>query len=199
MSIGVNATRTHDMNAGDKSLNGDQTPQTDKSPHDDKPRSPRRTLSRGDDEERIDTVARRCRQAVALIALLMTLVCATLVAGPVYNDIKLHKDKETAIATVNHVGLLRTAISFRDSSGEFHSPNTGVLYPGGLHDGQKVWVEYSHSHPDIVRVQGRTWTLSLLPAVSTFIVTVALSMGAIALINRRAERKKNLYNGHRDR
>lgn len=195
----MNATRTHDMNAGDKSLNGDQTPQNDKSPHDDTSQSPRRQLFRGDAEARIDTVARRCRQVVALIALLMTLVCTTLVAGPIYNDIKLHKDRETAIATVNHVGLLRTAISFRDSSGEFHSPNTGVLYPGGLHDGQKVWVEYSRSHPDIVRVQGRTWTLSLLPASSTFIVTVALSMGAIALINRRAERKKNLYNGHRDR
>lgn len=191
MSIGVNATRTHDMNAGNE-----PTPHGDQTPHGDKPRNPRRTLSRDDAEVRIDTFARRCRQVVALIALLMTLVCATLVAGPVYNDIKLHKDKETAIATVNHVGLLRTAISFRDSSGEFHSPNTGVLYPGGLHDGQKVWVEYSRSHPDIVRVQGRTWTLSLLPAVSTFIVTVALSMGAIALINRRAERKKNLYNGH---
>lgn len=190
----MNATRTHDMNAGNE-----PTPHGDQTPHGDKPRNPRWTLSRDDAEVRIDTVARRCRQVVALIALLMTLVCATLVAGPVYNDIKLHKDKETAIATVNHVGLLRTAISFRDSSGEFHSPNTGVLYPGGLHDGQKVWVEYSRSHPDIVRVQGRTWTLSLLPAVSTFIVTVALSMGAIALINRRAERKKNLYNGHRDR
>ncbi|WP_296106780.1 DUF3592 domain-containing protein [uncultured Corynebacterium sp.] len=197
----MNATTTHDLNAGNEPTppQGDKTPHGGKTPHDGKSRSSRRTLSPRDAEARIDTVARRCRQVVALIALLMTLVCATLVAGPIYNDIKLHKDKETAIATVNHVGPLRTAISFRDSSGEFHSPNKGVLYPGGLHDGQKVWVEYSHSDPDIVRVQGRTWTLSLLPAVSTFIVTAALSMGVIALINRRAERKKNLYNGHRDR
>lgn len=185
---------TRGMNADKK-----PTPRGDEKPQGGKVRNSRRALSRGDAEVRIDTMARRCRQVIALLALLMTLVCTTLVAGPIYNDFKLHKDKETVIATVNHVGLLRTAISFRDSSGEFHSPNTGVLYPGGLHDGQKVWVEYSRSHPDTVRVQGRTWTLSLLPAISTFIVTIALSLGAIVLINRRAERKKNLYNGYRDR
>lgn len=195
MGIRVNTTTTRDMNAD----NEPTPPQDGTTTHGDQKGGSRRTLPRGDAKARIDTVARRCRQVVALLALLMTLVCVTLVAGPIYNDIKLQKDKETAIATVNHVGPLRTAISFRDSTGEFHSPNTGVLYPGGLHDGQKVWVEYSRSHPDIVRVQGRTWTLSLLPAVSTFIVTVIVSAGAIAVINRRAEHKKNLYNGHRDR
>ncbi|MEJ4112906.1 DUF3592 domain-containing protein [Corynebacterium kroppenstedtii] len=146
----------------------------------------------------IDIVARRWRQVVALIVLLMGLVCTAMVVGPIYNDIVVNKDKETAIATVHHVGPLHTAISFRDRSGEYHSPDKGVLYPGGLNDGQKVWVEYSRSDPDTVRVKGRTWTLSLLPALSTFIVTMLLSTGAIAVINRRADRKKNLYNGHRD-
>lgn len=127
----MNATTTHDLNAGNEPTppQGDKTPHGGKTPHDGKSRSSRRTLSPRDAEARIDTVARRCRQVVALIALLMTLVCATLVAGPIYNDIKLHKDKETAIATVNHVGPLRTAISFRDSSGEFHSPTREFYIP----------------------------------------------------------------------
>lgn len=131
---------------------------------------------------------RRARQLVLGLAAIMVAVCAAMVGGALYSDIVISRDLNHAIATVTHVSPSRTTITYWDAAGEFQQPTRGVLYPGGLEAGQQVRVEYSASHPDLVRIAGRTWTLSLLPAGSTLVVTLlaaALAARAITWWERR--------------
>ena len=71
---------------------------------------------------------------------------------------------------MRHVGVLRTAVDFIDETGEFRSPPTGLLFPVGLEEGQRVRVEYDRAEPERVRVEGRRWTLSVVPALSIIVV-----------------------------
>ncbi len=52
-----------------------------------------------------------------------------------------------------------------------HSPENGVLYPEGLTAGQLVRIEYDTTDPELAKVAGRTWLVTLLPVASTLLIT----------------------------
>lgn len=96
-----------------------------------------------------------------------------MVIGPFLNDRSIAADPGRALAQVTDVGSFRTTVDFQDENGIFHSPATGLLYPTGLGEGQRVWVNYARTSPDLVKVEGREWTLAIIPA---------LSVGAVATV-----------------
>ncbi|WP_445228168.1 DUF3592 domain-containing protein [Corynebacterium sp. H78] len=80
------------------------------------------------------------------------------------------------MATVRHTSTLRTAVDFVDEEGEYRSPVNGLLYPVGLEQGQRVRVEYDRENPETVRVEGRRWTLSIIPALSILVVGLVIAI-----------------------
>lgn len=60
---------------------------------------------------------------------------------------------------------------FTSPDGAVHIPSLGVLYPEGLHEGDRVWVEYDRANPDLVKVAGRGFTLALLPLGIILVLT----------------------------
>ena len=113
---------------------------------------------------------RRLRQLILFLLICLAVVCAGLVYGAWSDDRAIESDTGRAVAAVRHVGALRTAVDFIDETGEFRSPPSGLLYPVGLEEGQRVRVEYDRADPERVRVEGRRWTLSIIPALSIFVV-----------------------------
>lgn len=111
-------------------------------------------------------IRRRARQAVIALYIAAILGCAGMVIGPFLNDRTIAADPGRALAEVTDVGALRTTVDFQDEHGIFHSPATGLLYPTGLGEGQRVWVNYATTDPTLVKVEGREWTLSIIPALS---------------------------------
>lgn len=118
-------------------------------------------------------ITRRGRQLVIVIYIGALLGCAAMVIGPFLNDRSIEAHPGRALAQVVSVGSYRTTVDYQDEDGIYHSPSTGLLYPTGLGEGQKVWVNYSTDDPDLVKVEGRQWTLSIIPA---------LSVGAVASV-----------------
>lgn len=117
---------------------------------------------------------RRLRQLVLALYAAALVGTVALVVGPWMNDRSIAAEPARALATVTHVGLLRTTVDFQDADGLYHSPPTGLLYPTGLGEGQRVWVTYPASNPDLVKVEGREWTLSIIPALSVWGVATAI-------------------------
>lgn len=106
---------------------------------------------------------------VLCLASVGTLLCVTLVLGALRNDHAISGDLGTATAQVEQVLFDRTLIRFETPDGVAHSPENGVLYPDGLSAGQLVRVEYDRGDPELARVAGRTWLLTLLPVGSTLV------------------------------
>lgn len=119
---------------------------------------------------------RRLRQLILFLLICLFVVAGGLVYGSWADDRAIEADTGRAVAAVRHVGALRTAVDFIDETGEFRSPPTGLLFPVGLEEGQRVRVEYDRAEPERVRVEGRRWTLSVVPALS--IVVVGLIVAA---------------------
>ena len=101
---------------------------------------------------------RRLRQLILFLLICLFVVAGGLVYGSWADDRAIESDTGRAVAAVRHVGALRTAVDFIDETGEFRSPPTGLLFPVGLEEGQRV------------RVEGRRWTLSVVPALSIIVV-----------------------------
>lgn len=118
-------------------------------------------------------IRRRARQLVIVFYVAAILGCSAMVIGPYLNDRTINADPGRALAEVTDVGGVRTTVDFQDEDGLFRSPATGLLYPTGLGEGQRVWVNYARTEPDLVKVEGREWTLSVIPA---------LSVGAVATV-----------------
>ncbi|MBC6764680.1 DUF3592 domain-containing protein [Corynebacterium sp. LK22] len=121
---------------------------------------------------------RLLRQVLLFVIICLLLSCLAMVVGCFINDRNIESNMGQSVANVRSVELLRTTVDFVDENGDFQSPPTGLLYPVGLEEGQRVRVEYDRTDPNVVRVAGRTWTLSLLPATSiasvAFIVVAPL-------------------------
>ena len=118
---------------------------------------------------------RRLRQLILFLLICLFVVAGGLVYGSWADDRAIESDTGRAVAAVRHVGVLRTAVDFIDETGEFRSPPTGLLYPVGLEEGQRVRVEYDRAEPERVRVEGRRWTLSIIPALSIFVVGLLIA------------------------
>lgn len=118
---------------------------------------------------------RRLRQVIIFLMLCVTMSSIALVFGCWMSDRAIDRNLGQAVASVRHVDALRTAVDFVDEQGEYRSPPTGLRYPVGLEEGQRVRVEYDTTDPDIVRVAGRRWTLSVIPALSVFFVGLVVA------------------------
>ncbi|MBB1153207.1 hypothetical protein L3Q65_38970 [Amycolatopsis sp. FU40] len=109
--------------------------------------------------------------AVLGVAVLLTVMCVSLVFAAFRNDSAIESHLGTANATVESVAFDRTIIQYQTPDGIVHSPATGVLYPSGLAAGQLVAIEYDATNPELTRVAGRTATLTLLPVGMTVLIT----------------------------
>lgn len=118
---------------------------------------------------------RRVRQLILMLYAAALVGMAGMVLGPFLNDRTITANSGRALATVTDVGRLRTFVDFQDGEGIYHTPTTGLLYPTGLGEGQQVWVLYAKNNPDLVKVEGREWTLSVIPALSSAVVATLIA------------------------
>lgn len=123
---------------------------------------------------------RRLLQLVVALYACALLAVVAMVLGPAINDARIAASPGRGMATVTEAGPLRTSVQYQDEQGRYHSPRYGVLYPSGLGEGQRVWVTYSTADPDLVKVEGRAWTLSIIPALSVAVVSTAVAAAAVA-------------------
>jgi len=139
-------------------------------------------------------VTRRIKQAIIGAWVLVAIMCVAMVGGAYMNDRLINEAPVRSLARVTSVGTLRTAIDFQDVHGALQSPELGLLYPTGLNEGQRVWVTYNSARPDVVKVDGRDWTLAFRPALSIFAVAsavAALLFAIVAFASRRRPQERN--------
>lgn len=117
---------------------------------------------------------KRLRQVVLMMWALTLLGAVAMVGGAGLNARAIDSDPGRALAHVTGVGAWRTTVEYQDEEGLYHAPQQGLLYPTGLGEGQNVWVRYARSNPDVVAVEGRTWTLTIVPAASVAVVGTAV-------------------------
>lgn len=123
-------------------------------------------------------IQRRLRQLVLALWVAAMIGSAALLGGAFLNDRAIHSDPGRSMATVTEVTWLRTTVEYQDAEGRYHSPAIGLFYPSGLGPGQQVWVTYAQEDPELVTVEGRRWTLSIIPVLS--IATVSSLLAAAA-------------------
>lgn len=129
--------------------------------------------------------ARRSRRAVltrlgvrvvaAAAAVFSVLTAVLILLACFVNDQRIDQDMGSATATVTEVTDRRAAVEFDAGGGRTVRPVTGVFYPTGLVEGQRVQVEFRRANPDLVRVSGRSWTVAVVPALSVPAVVVPLA------------------------
>lgn len=134
----------------------------------------------------MNRVRRRCRQLVAFVYALACLGCVAMVIGPALDDYTISRAPERALARVTNTGWLRTTVEFQDTAGLYHTPPSGVAYPSGLQEGQRVWVEYAAHDPRVVKVADRGWTLAFIPAASTWVVATLVALALWWAVGRFA-------------
>ncbi len=127
---------------------------------------------------------RRAHQGVMALYACAVLGSAAMVAGPALHDAKIHAAPGRGVATVTDQTWLRTYIDYETEDGRLVSPRDGVLYPTGLGPGQQVWVTYSKQNNELVKVEGRGWALSLIPALSVLAVSTLLAALAWFAVGR---------------
>ena len=126
----------------------------------------------------------RPRQVVRLVAVVVAgfsiLTAVLILLACFVNDQRIDSDMGSANATVTEVTDRRAAVEFDAGGGRLVRPVTGVFYPVGLIEGQRVQVEFRQANPDLVRVSGRSWTVAVVPALSIPAVVVPLAALAYA-------------------
>ena len=122
---------------------------------------------------------RRLLQLVIALYACAMLGVVAMIAGPALNDARIMQSPGRGMATVTEVGALRTSVEYQDEQGRYHSPRYGLLYPSGLGEGQRVWVTYSTADPGLVKVEGRGWTLAIIPALSVAVVSTLVAAAAL--------------------
>ncbi|WIM68047.1 DUF3592 domain-containing protein [Corynebacterium breve] len=127
---------------------------------------------------------RRLHQLIMVLYASAMLGSVAMVMGPVINDVVIMSDPGRGMATVTGVSPVRTAVDYQDETGRYHSPPQGLLYPTGLGEGQRVWVTYAKSNPDLVKVEGRTWRLAVVPALSVAVVSTVIAAAAWVAVTR---------------
>ncbi|WP_169721013.1 DUF3592 domain-containing protein [Thermocrispum municipale] len=118
-----------------------------------------------------DRRRRLLRLMVLGVASLVTVMAVVLVVAAYRNDAAIMANRIAANAEVLSQDWARTTVRFTGPDGRVHISQDGVLYPGGLVEGQRLLVEYDGTDPNLVRVAGRTADLTLLPAGSTIVIT----------------------------
>ncbi|MBG9252050.1 hypothetical protein I4J03_02775 [Corynebacterium diphtheriae bv. mitis] len=127
---------------------------------------------------------RRLHQLVLALYAAAVLGCASMVIGPAINDYHITRNSGRVLAKVLDVGTFRTTVEYQDEDNMYHSPKGGLMYPTGLGRGQRVWVNYSKDNPDLVKVEGRAWTLAIIPALSIWVVASLIFAGLWWILGR---------------
>ncbi|MGH3625681.1 MAG: DUF3592 domain-containing protein [Sciscionella sp.] len=127
---------------------------------------------------------RRIATGLLSFAVLVSALCLLLLVATVQDDASIEARTGRATAEVISITLGRTLVVFDTPDGRVHAPHNGVLYPRGLHVGDRVRVEYDTDDPNLVRVAGRDAKLALLPTGSTMLGTWAVCL-PLALWLRR--------------
>lgn len=143
-------------------------------------------------ETRAQRIIRRVRIGVVIAACLVTLQSVLLVLGAWRDDQQIEGDMGVAAAEVLDAGPRRSTIEFVTPDRVTYRPELGVLYPSELDTGMRIYVEYDRSDPDLVRVQHRNASLSIIPALSIAVLgwlAAAGILGGLALLERRLGRE----------
>lgn len=127
---------------------------------------------------------RRAHQFVLALYACAVLGCVAMVVGPWLNAVQIANNTGRGMGTVTEAGRLQTSVKYVDEDGQLITPRGGLLYPSGLGAEQHVWVTYANYNPDLVKVEGRAWTLSLIPALSVLAVASAIAMAGWFAVNR---------------
>lgn len=131
-------------------------------------------------ETKAERVIRRVRVGIVIAACVMTFQSVLLVVGAWRNDRQIERHMGVAAAEVSDAGPRRSTIEFVTPDRVTYRPELGVLYPSELDTGMQIYVEYDTTNPDLVRVQDRDASLSIIPAGS--IVVVAWLVAGAALL-----------------
>lgn len=135
-------------------------------------------------------LTRRIVRGVAVVVGLFSLLVALLILLACFvDDQRIDQDMGSSTATVTEVTDRRAAVEFDAGGGRHVRPVTGVFYPTGLVEGQRVQVEFRRANPDLVRVSGRSWTVAIVPALSVPAVAVPLAALVYAAASPRVHRK----------
>ncbi|CCI84120.1 DUF3592 domain-containing protein [Corynebacterium otitidis] len=126
---------------------------------------------------------RRLHQAIMFLAALAVAGALGLLIGAWHNDRVIAEHPARSLGEITRVGVLRTDVEYRDSNGLYHSPGGGLLYPGGLAEGQVVRIVYAQHRPDLAKVEGRNWPLAIAPAASIAAAALAIAAGAWLAVN----------------
>lgn len=140
-----------------------------------------------DVEERGIMSQRTARIAIrtVLVLWICTLLgCIAMVIGAYLNDRTINAAQGRALGRITAVTAIRTSVEFQDATGILRTPRNGLLYPTGLAEGQRVWVTYALTDPDLVKVEGRTWRLAFLPAGSSLAVGTVIAAGSLLALQR---------------
>jgi hypothetical protein len=149
-------------------------------------------------ETRSQKVIRRIRVGVVVVACLVTLQSVLLVAGAWRNDRQIERHMGVAEAEVLSAGPRRSTIEFVTPDRVTYRPELGVLYPSELENGMRIYVEYDKNDPDVVRVQGRTSSLAIIPAGSIAVVgwlVAGAALAGLAYLQRRLARPQPVTTG----
>ncbi len=139
-------------------------------------------------QTRSQRIARRIRVGIVLAACLVTFQSVLLVVGAWVNDGQIERDMGVAAAEVLDAGPRRSTIEFVTPDRVTYRPELGVLYPSELENGMRIYVEYDKSNPDLVRVQHRNASLSIVPAGSIAVLgwlIAGAGLVAVELVERR--------------
>lgn len=128
------------------------------------------------------------RPAVWVLAGLVTLLCLLLLAGTVRDDLAIGANPQRTVAQVLSVSDTRTVVRFTTPDGTVHIPPQGVLYPGGLDKGDRVWVQYDTRNTDLVKIANRGFTVALLPLGIIVLVTWLIAGPLLWWLHLRRER-----------
>ncbi|WP_238421486.1 hypothetical protein [Gordonia sp. 'Campus'] len=137
-------------------------------------------------------IQRRVQLGLLVVAVAITFMGLTLIAGCFKNDATIDASRATVMAEVVSVDSLHAAVNFQTPDGSFHSPRFGLLYPTELSEGQRISVDYAVYNPDLARPTGRTAMLSIIPALSVVVgawLVIGLLMVGVAEFSRRRARR----------
>lgn len=81
---------------------------------------------------------RRLHQLIIALYVASLVGMLGMIVGAFLNDRSIESNPGRALATVTDVGITRTSVDFQDNKGIYHSPQSGLLYPTGLGEGQQV-------------------------------------------------------------